>query len=196
MKLIEAGADVNVQTPFGDTALHNAAQRDWNDVILTLLKHGANINQKNNSGQVPLVAAVRWKNAMQTLLNAGADVEAGGEFLLRKALCATGRHAACNLRVLLEHGALAFHLVLCVHHTSHVAYAAGVRCQPRQPARRHPMKLQEMCREAICDHLMSLSRVNLFYRVAMLPLPKAIQQYLLYGESLDAIWSESEPEPE
>jgi len=47
----ELGVDVNVRDADGFTALHHAAARGDNDVILYLVKHGANVMAVNRAGQ-------------------------------------------------------------------------------------------------------------------------------------------------
>lgn len=47
------GADPNVPTYEGDTSLHLAASVGNSDIILRLLKHGANVNSQNRYGQTP-----------------------------------------------------------------------------------------------------------------------------------------------
>ena len=44
--------------------------------------------------------------------------------------------------------------------------------------------LKHLCREAIRQHLLELSNINLFFRVAKLGLPPALSKYLLYEQSV------------
>ena len=46
--------------------------------------------------------------------------------------------------------------------------------------------LKDTCRRAIRKHLMELSPVNLFCKIPQLGLPKLMEDYLLYGITLDA----------
>jgi ankyrin repeat protein len=49
------GIDPNIaNTNYGDTALHLAAYLGYEDVVDMLIKHGANVNQKNKAGATPL----------------------------------------------------------------------------------------------------------------------------------------------
>ena len=78
--LIKAGADVNVQSNFGNTPLHFAAGSNKNPEVVTLLiKAGADVNAKNIDGKTPLHQAAYFnKNpeVITTLIKAGADVNA------------------------------------------------------------------------------------------------------------------------
>ena len=55
------------------------------------------------------------------------------------------------------------------------------------------MHLQHLCRQAIRKHLLKLDpQENLFVRVPRLPLPKAVQSYLLYDQTLDDVAEETD----
>ncbi len=51
---IELGADVNAADLRGDTAMHAAAQRNFNTVVRLLAEHGADVDAKNDAGRTPL----------------------------------------------------------------------------------------------------------------------------------------------
>ena len=51
---IEFGADVDGADLHGDTAMHAAAQRNFNTIVRFLAEHGANVNVKNDAGRTPL----------------------------------------------------------------------------------------------------------------------------------------------
>ena len=75
--LVENGADVNQQTPYG-TALMNAAKNPWNaENIEFLLKSGADINQCDRNGRSALFYAVTFADneTVMQLLSADADPE-------------------------------------------------------------------------------------------------------------------------
>lgn len=94
--LLEAGANTESRNNDGFTVLHKSTMRNMAETILDLLDAGANIEAKDNEGMTPLHIAVRLNvtnktralldaesntdsevmNAIQTLLSAGADVEA------------------------------------------------------------------------------------------------------------------------
>lgn len=75
--LIEQGADVNQETPFG-TPLMNAASNQWNtDLIDILLKSGAKINARDRKGRTALFyGEILGGDKISTkLLEAGADID-------------------------------------------------------------------------------------------------------------------------
>jgi serine/threonine-protein phosphatase 6 regulatory ankyrin repeat subunit B len=53
--LIENGADIELKRDFGYTLLSVASQRGKNDNIVFLLERGADMENKDNNGQSPLV---------------------------------------------------------------------------------------------------------------------------------------------
>ena len=54
---IDAGADVNAVDVQGETALHGAAQKGWDQVVQFLVGHGAKLDIKDQRGRTPLDAA-------------------------------------------------------------------------------------------------------------------------------------------
>jgi len=52
--LIEAGANVNAARTNGETALHGAALRGWNDVVKLLAAHGAQLDAQAKTGLTPI----------------------------------------------------------------------------------------------------------------------------------------------
>jgi cytohesin len=56
--ILEAGTDINAEEQFGQTALHGAAFRGWNDMVLLLVEYGADISTKDNDGYTPLDTAL------------------------------------------------------------------------------------------------------------------------------------------
>lgn len=87
--LLEAGADLNAQNPVrggddwkdplsGYTALHYAASAYSDRMTKLLLKHGADVNIKNNDGQTPIYIAVCGSDHAgntKHLLEAGTDLQ-------------------------------------------------------------------------------------------------------------------------
>jgi ankyrin repeat protein len=74
--LIAAGADVNVRTKAGTTALMRASEDGGIDAVRALIAAGADVNAKDKLGWTPLIFAVsRVPNpeVIRALLNAGAD---------------------------------------------------------------------------------------------------------------------------
>lgn len=54
---LDAGVDVNAVDNHGDTALHGAAQKGYDQVVEFLADHGAKLDVKDNKGRTPLDAA-------------------------------------------------------------------------------------------------------------------------------------------
>ena len=73
--LLTHGANPDLTTSHGETALHRAAGTGSTEVAITLIEAGADINMSTENGQTPLLAAVQKKhnNIAQALLAAGAD---------------------------------------------------------------------------------------------------------------------------
>ncbi|CAN0409601.1 unnamed protein product [Ectocarpus sp. 12 AP-2014] len=75
-ELLLHGADTNVQTKRGKTALHKAAEDDNRVCIEALISARASTNVKDRNGRTPLHLATinrNW-NAMRMLLRSGADI--------------------------------------------------------------------------------------------------------------------------
>jgi len=54
---LDAGVDVNAADNLGDTALHGAAQKGWDQVVQFLVDHGAKLDIKDKKDHTPLDAA-------------------------------------------------------------------------------------------------------------------------------------------
>jgi ankyrin repeat protein len=74
-RLLESGADPNVQDGAGHTPLHLASNRGASAVVLVLLQAGADPNVQNFMGRTPLhLAAMSGKQkVVEALLDAGAE---------------------------------------------------------------------------------------------------------------------------
>jgi ankyrin repeat protein len=55
---LNAGGDLNAVDSRGETALHGAAQKGWNEVVRYLAERGARLDVKDNKGLTPLDAAM------------------------------------------------------------------------------------------------------------------------------------------
>lgn len=107
LKLIESGAQVDIQNNDGETPLSRAASNGSTKVVELLLERGANPNIQNNRGQTPLMRAAGrgYVDIMTFLTEKGADLEArdnDGETALMIAAGWGGQEA---VQFLLEKGA-------------------------------------------------------------------------------------------
>lgn len=72
LKSIEDGAEINSQNKVnGWTALHWATKRERDNIVIVLLKHGANPNIKNNEGKLAIDLTTR--EDIQRLLTSNTD---------------------------------------------------------------------------------------------------------------------------
>lgn len=56
-RLLNAGAGINLSDDLGQTALHGAASRGWNELVTFLVARGADLNAADVDGATPLDAA-------------------------------------------------------------------------------------------------------------------------------------------
>lgn len=79
--LLNARADVNANSPQG-TPLFTAATHGNNDLVTTLISHGANVHIANRWGDTALHAAIKNpkpESIIDTLISKGVDVNAKGK---------------------------------------------------------------------------------------------------------------------
>jgi ankyrin repeat protein len=79
--LIAAGVDVNTSDKSGDTPLHIAAVRGYQELAALLIAEGANVNARNERELTPLHAAA-WGDhieIVELLVAKGSDINARGE---------------------------------------------------------------------------------------------------------------------
>jgi ankyrin repeat protein len=72
--LLDAGANINLRSPYGSTALHHAVNYAGPELVELLLDHGAELNPVNHEGHTPLDIAVErnWDYMIQLLRDRGA----------------------------------------------------------------------------------------------------------------------------
>ena len=81
LKLLELGAEIDVKSSKGKTALHCAAKAGFIKVIDVLIENGATIDATDNKGETPLIEAIRstikngekQRGAIEKLLLNGAN---------------------------------------------------------------------------------------------------------------------------
>ncbi len=108
--LLKAGAKVNAENYFGETALDVAAFFSHADMVTLLLAHGAEIRHQNPSGETALHQAVRGDDpdVVAVLLAHGAEVNARdneGKTPLAWARKDDQPNRAAVVAVLRQHGA-------------------------------------------------------------------------------------------
>ncbi len=82
LKLLKLGADIDVRSSKGKSALHCAAKAGFRKVIDVLLENGANIDAVDHKGDSSLIEAIRstiknrekQRATIETLLNKGANI--------------------------------------------------------------------------------------------------------------------------
>lgn len=74
---LDKGADIDAKDNTGYTALHYAAEQNYNVIVKELLERGADINVKNNDGWTPLYLAAHTGSTevVDDLLRKGAFVD-------------------------------------------------------------------------------------------------------------------------
>ncbi len=81
LRLLKLGADIDVRSSKGKTALHCAAKAGFLKVIDVLIENGANIDAKDNNGETPLFETIRstikdgekQRASVESLLTKGAN---------------------------------------------------------------------------------------------------------------------------
>jgi ankyrin repeat protein len=84
---LKAGTDVNAVDSRGQTALHGAAQKGWNQVVQYLADHGAKVDVKDKKGLTPLDAAMGLAGGLG-FDNTTGDVHETTAVLLRQLISA------------------------------------------------------------------------------------------------------------
>jgi ankyrin repeat protein len=84
---LKAGVDVNAVDSKGQTALHGAAQKGWDEVVQYLADHGAKLDVKDKKGLTPVDAAMGLAGGLG-FDNTTGDVHETTAALLRKLISA------------------------------------------------------------------------------------------------------------
>ncbi|KAI4455455.1 ankyrin repeat-containing protein [Holotrichia oblita] len=104
--LLESNANVNITTGY-DSPLTNAVRSANMDILMMLLKHGADANLKCHGHNTPLTAALEEENVdiVQILLENGAKVNYASKDGLNPLDCAIRRECNDLVSILLDHQA-------------------------------------------------------------------------------------------
>ena len=196
--LIKAGANVNAQTDDGISALMKASENGYGECVKLLLEAAADVNAACKKGFTSLIYSVMngHEACVKCLIAAGGDVNA----LVRAAeisnIVIIKRLLKANCRINMTAGmgyAFASPLIKTKDITV-LLFAAGEKghCSLSITAQNIlklgdlGIQLKHICRKTIRKHLLDLDHhSNLFGRIPLLGLPKLLNIYLLYGESLD-----------
>lgn len=87
---LKAGVDVNAVDSRGQTALHGAAQKGWNQVVQYLADHGASLDVKDKKGLTPTDAAMGLAGGLG-FDNTTGDVHETTAALLRQLIAAKSK---------------------------------------------------------------------------------------------------------
>ena len=174
--LLESGADVNATSGIGWTSLINAVVGDHCDCARILINAGADVNVKVTAG---IAVLKNKKNALEFAVDIG-NIQMVKLLLLSGMRLLGLKMAKKRQNKNPEIGQLLI--------------AAGYLNAWRKKNFQRPMKippatsllLSNQCRAVIRQRLFELwPRVNLLYVVPKLRLPSLLQEYLLFGVSLD-----------
>ena len=113
--LLECGADTEIPSSLGQTALYIASSRGYADIVQSLIDHGADLNAKCQDcveGDIdvewaPLHAAIdnKHRGTILRLLEGGADTETRCNWDMTALFMASSRECADTVRQLIIHGA-------------------------------------------------------------------------------------------
>jgi uncharacterized protein len=85
--LLKAGGDINAVNGQGQTAMHGAAQKGWDQVVQYLADHGARLDVKDKKGLTPLDASLGLAGGLG-FDNTTGDVHESTAALLKKLMAA------------------------------------------------------------------------------------------------------------
>lgn len=88
--LLKAGGDINAVDSKGQTALHGAAQKGWDQIVQYLADHGAKLDVKDKKGLTPLDAALGREGGLG-FDNSTGDVHESTAALLKKLMAAQSK---------------------------------------------------------------------------------------------------------
>ena len=186
--IINAGTDVNKTDKHGSSALIGAADRGRHNVLGLLIDAGADVNFINKLGFTAVIRAAmdelkelptEWLKCVKILLKSGAivfNIDFGVTHLSIISMRQYVRHR--------RHKSFKPIRVLMLVAGEQFCYDGDFA---RDFVRKNdkPLCLRHMCRRTIRNYLMELKRVNLFFKVYQLDLPRSLASFLVYDMSLD-----------
>ena len=206
-KLIAAGADVNERSSSGYTALITAAEQGYHECVERLIDAGADVNASDERGHTALIKASQaaCDDVVEKLIAAGADVNKVTDSsitALTAIINSRGKNLRCTQLVLRAGANADANILSTIPHyeledtstnMKMLLYAAGLPIN--SPFEEEELSLMNTCRKTIRCHLMSLSPINLFYKVEELKstLPSLLCSFLLYDMSLDVEYENPRP---
>ena len=164
MKLLVAGADVNLAGRSGESPLRSALSVNAEKTLDLLLKAGAEVN--THSAIVFTMARYANGRCAKLLLLSGLKIHTF-EMNLNKEV--VNEFHAAGARI------------------------PDSQIPPSVKEEHEERHLKHLCRVTIRNHLLELDRhENLFVRVPRLGLPKSLTSYLLYGVTVDDVSDDSD----
>lgn len=105
--LIKKGADLDIRTPRGDTALITAISLSQNEIVKILIDSGANLEHRNNDGLNAFVYGVLFNNkkVIELLLEKGANLESTDNDGMTTLMAAVGLQRKEMVELLILEGA-------------------------------------------------------------------------------------------
>ena len=174
--LLESGANVNATSGIGWTPLINAVVGDQYACAGTLIKAGADVNIEVPSS---CVALNRKKNAL------GFAVDIGNIEMVKLLLLSGMRLLRVNMAKRTQNTNPEIAQLLIAAGYSSV-WKKNIFHRPDKISPATSLLLSDQCRAVIRQRLFELRpSVNLLYIVPKLRLPSLLQEYLLFGVSLD-----------
>ena len=206
-KLIKAGARLNEDDYFGDTALMYAVNSP--SIVKCLLNSGADVNRcLYKSPLITAAAESNQKTCIQYMISAGADVNFVDQHQKTAFSVALTNAKVEFVKILLSAGA---HVNMGIFHSDffldnlqqlqntkeqseivEILFASGQELQfenKKEVERFSPLvreaTLKNICRKAIRKHLISVDKYShLYNRIPRIKLPYMLTDYLLYNTSL------------
>ena len=208
--LLEAGADVNFCLRFGETALYSTVGRGDAASTSRLIQKGADVNLLNPRNSQSALSEAVYKNSIECiklLLQAGGHVRMTNKdglpnyvvHCLKQLNLHSGKNQVNREIIRLLQVAGEINRKEEINEGLIRVLGRPTSLDPGKIAERKIKKAREylfddettlcfkdICRRAIREHLLQMSRVNLFIRVPHLGLPPSLARYLLYDVSLES----------